>query len=87
MKLTFLVIWGCIISALVRPSQECTQCCGSCTRPKQPSCPSPPGKNEKNLRYFPDKPSHTCTAASSSSCKGKFYTSSKECVQCCRSFL
>uniref|UniRef100_A0A224YIG5 Pancreatic trypsin inhibitor n=1 Tax=Rhipicephalus zambeziensis TaxID=60191 RepID=A0A224YIG5_9ACAR len=88
MSLTFLILWGCIISALVWPSHGCKKCCGSCTRPKRPACPDiQEGRSGSNKRYFPNTDKKRCTAASSQNCKGKFYSSEHECKSCCQSFL
>uniref|UniRef100_A0A131YQP7 Pancreatic trypsin inhibitor n=1 Tax=Rhipicephalus appendiculatus TaxID=34631 RepID=A0A131YQP7_RHIAP len=87
MSLTFLVLCGCIISALLRPSQGCKNCCGSCTRPKTPACPNLTNGQSSKARYFPQTGSSECVAASSDHCKGKFYDKAEECKRCCKSYL
>uniref|UniRef100_A0A6G5A1V2 Putative kunitz n=1 Tax=Rhipicephalus microplus TaxID=6941 RepID=A0A6G5A1V2_RHIMP len=54
MSVTFLLLWGCIMSALLRTSQGCKKCCASCTRPRPPACqPSPTAKGK--ALFFPDQ--------------------------------
>uniref|UniRef100_L7M9Z8 Putative secreted peptide n=1 Tax=Rhipicephalus pulchellus TaxID=72859 RepID=L7M9Z8_RHIPC len=83
MSLTYLLLWGCIISALLRPSEECSGCCGSCTKPNSPAC-NKPAKGNKKL-YFPE--GGECKETSPEGCKGKFYMKKEDCKSCCRTTL
>uniref|UniRef100_A0A6G5A2E8 Putative kunitz n=1 Tax=Rhipicephalus microplus TaxID=6941 RepID=A0A6G5A2E8_RHIMP len=87
MSLILIILCGCIIFALVRSSEGCKKCCGSCTRPKIPSCPDLPNPSQANALYFPKEGTKMCTAVSKSQCKGKFYTNKNECESCCKSFF
>uniref|UniRef100_L7MCF5 Putative secreted peptide n=1 Tax=Rhipicephalus pulchellus TaxID=72859 RepID=L7MCF5_RHIPC len=87
MSLTYLLLWGCIISALLQPSQGCKNCCGSCTRPQPPSCRNWKEHPRGKQLYFPDKAQDNCVAASSDQCKGKFYDKQHECRRCCQSYF